>query len=135
VHRRGTPRAIPSVGTRWPAHATSTGKVLLAGLAERALRDHVTVPLTRPARRTIRTIAALRRELHQVGRQGYAVAVDELEDGFSAIAVPVRNHDGEVVAALSVGGAGARLSPDRLAALRPALLQAAAQVSHDLGNS
>ena len=135
VHRPGTPRPIPSVGTRWPAHATSTGKVLLAALPEPALRDQVTLPLARPASRTIRTLAALRRELRQVAAQGFAVAVDELEDGFSAVAVPIRNHDGEVAAALSIGGAGARLSPGRLASLRPLLQEAAMQVSRDLGNS
>ena len=135
VHRRDSPRAAPSVGTRWPAHATSTGKVLLAGLPETALRERLALPLARPARRTIRTIALLRRELARVRDAGYAVAVDELEDGFTAIAVPVRNHDGDVVAALSVGGPGARLTADRRAALLPPLRQAAAGISRRLGHS
>jgi DNA-binding IclR family transcriptional regulator len=134
AHQRESPRAAPSVGTRWPAHATSTGKVLLAGLPDAEVRNHVTAPLSRPARRTIRTMAALRRELARVRAAGYASAVDELEDGFSAIAVPIRSHDGAVVAALSVGGPGARLTAARIAELLPGLRQAAAQISRGLGH-
>jgi len=134
-HRRESPLPTPSVGTRWPAHATSTGKVLLASLPDAALATRLVAPLARRARKTIRSLAALRRELRQVRARGYAIAVDELEDGYTALAAPVQDHDGRVVAALSVGGPGVRLPRERVRALIPELLQVAAALSRTLGNS
>ena len=123
----------PSVGTRWPAHATSTGKVLLAELPEPARRSLLRAPLARPARRTIAALVALRRELAQVRSQGYATALGELEDGYNAIGVPVRDHDGRVTAAVSIGGPSARLSLERLRDRLPPLRRAAARISRRLG--
>jgi DNA-binding IclR family transcriptional regulator len=105
------PRVLSSaghIGTRWPLHATSTGKVLLAmqPAALAALRR----PLARHTRTTITDMAALERELERVRERGYAIVLGELEDGFNAVAVPVRDALGEVVAAISLGGSAARLS-------------------------
>ena len=132
-HRRESPLPAPSVGTRWPAHATSTGKVLLAALPDGALGARLKAPLLRPARKTIRTLAALRRELGRVRSRGYALAVDELEDGYSAIGAPVRDHEGRVVAAVSLGGPSVRLTRERLGTLLPILRQATAGISRALG--
>ena len=127
--------AAPSVGTRWPAHATSTGKVLLAELPDPAWRAALRSPLPRPARRTIATLAALRKELHQVRAQGYATALGELEDGFNAIGVAVRDHDGRAVAALSIGGSSVRLPLERLKAMLPLLRRNAARLSRGIGHA
>ena len=134
VHRHGSLQALPSVGTRWPAHATSTGKVLLAELAESERAKLLRAPLARRTRRTIATLAALRNELRRVRAQGYATAVGELEDGYSAIGVAVRDHDERVVAAVSVGGPSARLPVTRLMALLPILREAAGEISRRLGH-
>ena len=58
---------------------------------------------------TVTTRARLRRELAEVREQGYAVAVDELEVGLTAIAAPIRNAHGDVIASLSVSGPTFRL--------------------------
>ena len=133
VHSRRWLHASPSVGTRWPAHATSTGKVLLASLPEPERKALLRAPLAHPARRTITTLAGLREELVRVKNQGYATAIGELEDGYSALGAPVRDHDGRVVAAVSVGGPSVRLSQDRLKAMLPLLLEATAGISRQLG--
>lgn len=133
VHSRKWLHATPSVGTRWPAHATSTGKVLLAHLTEADRKAILRVPLTQPARRTLTTLAALRDELARVRTQGFAVAIGELEDGYSAIGAPVRDHEGQVVAAVSLGGPSVRLPQDRLKALLPIVLEATAGISRRLG--
>ena len=133
VHSRKWLHASPSVGTRWPAHATSTGKVLLGYLTEAERKAVLRLPLSRPARRTITTQAGLRDELARARSQGYATAVGELEDGYSAIGAPVRDHEGRVVAAVSVGGPSVRLSLDRLKALLPLLLEATGGISRRLG--
>jgi DNA-binding IclR family transcriptional regulator len=123
--------ATPEIGRSWPAHATSTGKLLLA-LADRT----PSLPrLARFASRTITSRTELERELARIRHQGYAVAVDELEPGLVAMAAPVRNHLGYVVAALSLNGPGTRLGAKRRRALIPKLCRAANRVSHRLGAS
>jgi len=123
--------ATPEIGRSWPVHATSTGKLLLA-LAERT----PTLPrLTRFASRTITSRKELDRQIARIRRHGYAVAVDELEPGLVAMAAPVRNHLGYVVAALSLNAPGTRLGPKRRRALIPRLCRAANRVSARLGAS
>ena len=65
--------------------------------------------------------------------QGYAVAVDELEEGLTAVAAPIRNAHGDVIASMSVSGPTFRLSEERVEDVVPQLVEAAAEVSHRLG--
>jgi DNA-binding IclR family transcriptional regulator len=129
-HRVGT---TPSLGTRWPAHATSTGKVLLAALSDEGLDALLRWPLPALTPRTITDARALRRELSRVRDRGYATGIEELEPGFMAVAVPVYARDGHVVAALGIGGPRVRLDPERLAAIAKTLPQHAAKISERLG--
>ena len=65
-------------------------------------------------------------ELDRVREQGYAVAVDELEVGLTAVAAPIRNAHGDVVASMSVSGPTFRLAPERVDEVVPLLVEAAA---------
>lgn len=115
------------VGTRWPLHATSTGKVLLAfqPAAARALRS----PLTSFTRTTVTARDVLDRELDRVRERGYATVIGELEDGFNAVAVPVRDAFGEVAGALSLGGSDARLGRRELGDLAATLRAAVSELT------
>jgi len=140
VHGRFLVGGAPEVGMRWPAHATSTGKVLLAAAAEDERRPASgrPAPLGRLGRlgpRTITTRAALDRELAKVRREGYAVAMEELEPGFVAIGAPVRNAQGRTVAAVSVGGPKARLGGARVREVALRVRRAADRISRRLGDS
>ncbi|MGW2486138.1 IclR family transcriptional regulator domain-containing protein [Streptomyces sp. NPDC001606] len=120
-------------GTRFPAHATSMGRVLLAGLpaAERAawLSAADLKPLT-PY--TVTGRDDLARILEQVDRDGHAVLDQELEQGLCSIAVPVRAADGEVVAAVNVALHSGRTSVEQArTAILPALLATAAEITAD----
>ena len=77
--------------------------------------------------------ARLRRDLAEVRDQGYAVAVDELEVGLTAIAAPIRNAHGDVIASLSVSGPTFRLGEPRVKELVPVVQDAADEVSRRLG--
>jgi IclR family acetate operon transcriptional repressor len=125
--------AVPEVGTRWPGHATSTGKALLALLPDARRRDRIAPRLTRHTARTIVTLAALERELARIRRRGYAVAVEELERGYVAVGAAVRDHEGLPLAAISVGGPRLRFPAARLATLGRRVRAAAARVSAALG--
>jgi IclR family acetate operon transcriptional repressor len=129
----------PSVGTRWPAHATSTGKVLLAAAAAGDpgfVREFVRTAGGRLVRLTPRTVSSatkLAAQLAQVTRQGYSAAVDELEAGYVAIGAPVRRHDGRIIAAISVGGPTTRFPAARIRALAGPVRAAADRISLRLG--
>ena len=82
---------------------------------------------------TITKRSALRKELERVREQGYAVAVDELEVGLTAVAAPIHNAHGDVIASMSVSGPTFRLDEARLPEVIRLLTGAAAEVSHRLG--
>lgn len=124
---------VQSLGTRWPAHATSTGKILLAYLPEGEREVLLASGLLRCTHHTLTSPAALRRAFIRARRQGYAVAREELEAGFVALAAPVRNFSGQVVAAVSVGGPRLRLTAARLSQLRQVVCATAARISGRLG--
>jgi DNA-binding IclR family transcriptional regulator len=120
------------VGQHIPLHATSNGKVLLAWLGGGEL-DRQLGKLPTYTDRTVTSKAALRKELGRVREQGYAVAIDELEVGLTAISAPVRNAHGDVVCSMSVSGPTFRLKGDRVDELVPLLVEAADELSHRLG--
>ncbi len=129
------PTATPSynwVGQHIPLHATSNGKVLLSEVPADHLATYVRdLPAITP--QTITKRSALAAELALVRQRGYAVAVDELEAGLTAIAAAVRNQHGEVVASLSVSGPTYRFPPARMESLVPEVTRAAREASGRLG--
>ena len=120
------------VGQHIPLHATSNGKVLLSGLSSEEI-DNRLPRLPSYTSETVTTKAKLRRELVEVREQGYAVAVDELEVGLTAIAAPIRNAHGDVIASLSVSGPTFRLGEQRVKELVVVVQDAADEVSRRLG--
>ncbi|MBM7442451.1 IclR family transcriptional regulator C-terminal domain-containing protein [Streptomyces sp. HB132] len=92
-----------TVGTRFPAYATSLGRVLLAGLPAAGLGPLLDHAELRPlAPHTLTRRAALEAVLERVRAEGYALVDEELEAGLRSIAVPVRDRTGEAVAAINV---------------------------------
>jgi DNA-binding IclR family transcriptional regulator len=118
------------LGRELGLHCTAAGKVFLAfGAAE--LPDGELEQLT-PA--TVTNRDRLRRELEAIRDQGYATIVDELEPGLSAVAAPVRDRGGIVIAALTASGASLRLAPQRLRLLGRVALDQAHALSTRLGH-
>lgn len=102
-------------GTRVPAYCTANGRVLLASLApaeaERFLARAEPEPITA---HTIVDRARLAEELARVRTRGYALVDQELELGLRAIAVPLRNFRGEVVAAMNISVHAGRMSVEQM---------------------
>lgn len=121
--------STPELGRRWPIHATSTGKLFLA------LSESVSIPsqLEKCTVRTITNRRALEAELTRIRRTGFSVAVEELEPGFVAIAAPIRNHTGSVIAALSINGPKIRLGPAKRRSYLEPLCESAKRVSRRMG--
>lgn len=118
--------AVGNVGTRWPLHATSTGKALMA-FDEHGL-ERLPASLEALTARTLVNREAFKPELINIRRRGYAVTVDELEDGFTAVATVIRTPLGDVQGALSIGGPTQRLTANRRAALGESLCKAASML-------
>ena len=123
-------RLTAGVGTRFPAHAVSMGRVLLAALPEEALEAHLAqFDLAKLTPQTVIDKAALRAILDAVRRQGFVAVKDELEEGLGAVAVPVRGKDGRVLAALNCSAFAPRLTiEEMIAARRPVLERIAAEI-------
>ncbi len=122
------------MGQLTPLHATSSGKVLLAHLDE-AKRDEVlgASGLPRLTEATITSRSELDSQLDQARRDGYAMTFEEYEVGLNAVAVPVLDYTGAVVAAVSASGPAFRLGPDRVRALAVALQAGGSTISGRMG--
>jgi IclR family transcriptional regulator, pca regulon regulatory protein len=123
-----------SVGTRFPAYATSMGRVLLAGMSrddlERYLAEADLVPITA---RTVTDPIRLREIVRDVASQGYAIVDQELEEGLRAIAAPIHGAGGAVIAAINLSAHASRVSMAAMRAdLLPALQETARRIEADL---
>lgn len=107
-------------GRRAPLHSSSDGKIFLAFAITTAIVD---------------VEEQLRTELEQVRRQGWAASLGELEEGLHGLAVPVRDHLGRCVAALSVSGPDYRLPEERLEEVAAVVVDAAEEISARLGHA
>ncbi|MFI8288100.1 IclR family transcriptional regulator C-terminal domain-containing protein [Streptomyces sp. NPDC085614] len=126
-----------TVGTRFPAHATSMGRVMLAGLPP-AARTRWLAGTERPAL-TPHTVTAHRELaaiLDRVHEQGYALVDEELEQGLRSLAVPVRDRTGAVVAAVNVAMHSSRRTVEEcLAEVLPELRDCADRIEADLSTA
>lgn len=119
------------IGRLTPLHCTSSGKVLLAYLPP--TRRAELLAGVEPVTPHTLSPEALDAELERCRADGWAKAVEEYEIGLNALAAPVRDRTGEVVAALSVSGPAYRLGAARRAELVEPLVAGAAEVSHRMG--
>ncbi|MET7657175.1 IclR family transcriptional regulator, partial [Streptomyces sp. NPDC005486] len=114
------------VGQLTPLHATSSGKILLAYLPTKERASLLSsVGMQKVTPRTITAKTKLEKNLAEARERGYAFTLEELEVGLHAMAAPVRDRDGNVIAALSASGPGYRLTEERLHKLSTALLKGA----------
>jgi DNA-binding IclR family transcriptional regulator len=121
------------IGRRTPLHCTSTGKAMLAFMPPGERTRLLPRRFDRYASRTITRRDRLIKELVETRRRGYAIAQEELEEGLTAVAAPILDQEGKVVAALAVTGPSFRLPEERLLDAAARVVKAAARVSRRLG--
>ncbi|MGC9668639.1 IclR family transcriptional regulator domain-containing protein [Planosporangium sp. 12N6] len=123
-----------NVGTRFPAYATSMGRVLLAGLPDDDLDAYLAkVEPGRLTSHTVGSISALRAEILRARGQGWAIVDQELEEGLRAVAAPVRDRRGRTIAAINISASAGRWTPERIRRdLVPPLVATAARIEADL---
>ena len=120
-----------TVGSRLPAHATSKGRVLLAGLPDAELEVYFArTALGRYTERTVVDETELRGILDAVRTQGWAIVDQQLEEGLCSVAAPITDHNGRVGAALSVCAHAGRVNPATLRSeFLPLVVETARRVS------
>lgn len=131
-----TLRMHSKVGKRAPMHCTSVGKAILANLPiETVLTIIEQKGMPVHTAHTITTIADLLHELQMVREKGYALDLEENENGITCIAAPIFNHTGKVMAAVSISGPTLRMTDDRLDQLKSRMIQTGLKISNRLGYS
>ena len=116
------------VGSRSPAHAVSTGRVLIAALSEEEQLKYLDkVTLTKLTPNTVTSKVKLRGLIEETRIKGWSIADQELEIGLRSIAVPIRDKSGNVIAALNVACPSSRITPEDMSIKILLELQSASQ--------
>ncbi|MBN2982074.1 MULTISPECIES: IclR family transcriptional regulator [Cohnella] len=122
-------RRVAPVGARLPLFVGASSKVLLA-FAEPEVKEAL---LNDPAWPASVDIPAYEKQLAEIAAAGYATSFEEREAGAAAVAAPIFNRAGKLVAALSVSGPSNRLTPDVMEERAPAIVAAARRMGSLLG--
>ncbi|MCL4869282.1 MAG: IclR family transcriptional regulator [Anaerolineae bacterium] len=136
IERVASPKPIRYVGwlgRRTPTYCTAAGQVLLAYRSPEERQALLPNPLVVYTDKTVVDAAALNHLFTQVRQQGYAIVHEAFEEGFSAIAAPVHDHTGQVIAAITISGPTFRLGPGQIEQFVPPLLATVARISADMG--
>lgn len=125
-----------NVGSRMPAHVTSMGRVLLAAFSDEELDRYLAVAnLQRFLPRTATDVRTVRERIVQARTDGYALVDQELEEGLVAVAVPIHDRQGRVVAAINLSTHVGRHTADSMRRdLLPPLRVTAREIERDLAN-
>jgi DNA-binding IclR family transcriptional regulator len=123
-------RASPFIGMRFPATATSNGKVLLAWLPEDRVADILQIEGLRPyTRNSIVKPSEYRADLAAVRQRGYAVDREEFQEGVSGVSAPIFTPRGSVVATISLVGPAFRMTEENMKDYGEKCVKVAAQLS------
>lgn len=126
-------RNVGWIGREMPLHAVSGGKVFLAHLPSERLDQILTKELPAYTEQTVTDRSMLSQELEEIRQIGFGIAEEELEEGLSAVAAPIRNHEDRVVAIVSVSGPSSRLPRKRLIELGNMTKEITEKISLQIG--
>jgi DNA-binding IclR family transcriptional regulator len=122
------------LGQRTPLHATASGKMLLACADPMTLKEVLASELHPYTSHTVTKPALLEAELATAREQGWASTAEELEIGLNAVAAPIHDGTGEVVAAVGVSGPSYRLTVESFPGVAAHLVEGAREISARLGH-
>lgn len=134
VESSRTIRMSSFVGQRMPMHCTAVGKVLLAGLPITEVKNICTIkgmPGVTP--RTITSFDTLAEELEKVKLQGFALDDEENEEGLRCIAAPIKDHSGDIIAAISISAPVMRLEENMVQETAEQIMKISKEVSFQMG--
>lgn len=134
VESDNTIRMHSRVGKRVPVHATGLGKAILAYLPKGEVANIIDrYGLASLTPKTITDRIQFLRSLDETRKSGFAMDVEENEQGICCVAAPILDSNSRAVAACSVSGPTIRMTPERLQALTPYVIQTGQKISERLG--
>jgi len=136
IERAASPQPIQYIGwigRRSPLHCTASGKLILAHMAPEERTAVLPTPLKQYTSKTVTDSYQLTRQLNQICQQKYAVVHEEYETGFSSLAGPIYNHEGSLIATISISGPSYRLNDAIFQEYLPTLLTTCQTISAELG--
>ena len=129
MHSNHSLTIAAKVGQHLPAHCTASGKVFLAFLPPEVVDPILDGPLEAYTEKTITSPALLREELASFRLRGYGLDDEEFEEGVRAVAAPIRDGDGNIIAVMSMPCPTKRLTPERIPGIAEALMEATNAIS------
>ncbi len=134
VESKQTLRMPSNVGRRNPAYCTGVGKALLAQMSEEEIEAYLAqTSLQAFTKKTIVLPAELKRQLKEVLARGYSVDDEEISEGLRCVGAAVRDHNGQVIAAISIAGPTMRITKNKMPELAAYVKEAANSMSEQLG--
>jgi len=136
IERIASPKPIQYVGwigRRTPLHCTASGKVLLAHLTLEEREAILPATLALFTAKTIVDRQVLEQSLPAIYSQGYAIVHDEFEEGFSAIAAPIYDHEQQIVGTVSISGPTFRMGPGQIEVFVEPLQEVTHTISMEMG--
>jgi len=134
VESKQTLRMPSNVGHRNPAYCTGVGKAILAQMSEEEIQAYLAqTSLQAFTKKTIVLPAELKRQLKEVQARGYSLDDEEISEGLRCVGAAVRDHNGQVVAAISIAGPTLRLTKNKISELAVYVKEAANSISEQLG--
>jgi len=127
-------RAHPVFGIKVPLYCTGLGKAIMAFLPEERINKIIQEEgLERFTENTITDPEVLKQELKEVQKRGYSIDNMEHEEGIQCVGAPIRNHRGEVFAAVSISGPSQRFNPPRIETMSKLVTEAAREILRKMG--
>jgi len=134
VDSRRPVRLFTQVGRRAPLHVTACPRILLAYCSDDEIRRYIsTVKMVKYTKNTVADPDTLWAKIHEIRRTGFSIAYGELEPETAAIAVPIRNDKGKVVASLSLAGPEWHFKSEDIDYIVSKLRDCAQRISQELG--
>ena len=128
-----TMTTVDWVGRRTPLHATGSGKVFLAHMSPTQRDDCLPATLERFTENTITDRRKLEEHLQTVLDEGYGFTLEEYQIGLAAVAAPIRDIEGHVVAAVGMSGPNFRITPETIPGFAEHVMAAAVEISQRNG--
>lgn len=132
-------KMVSQIGKWNPLYNTGCGKTILSYLPEDHLEELLQKiekqGLIKSASNTVTDIDELRRQLAEIRKSGYALTLNELQEGVASIAAPIHDYNGEVIAAVSITGSCKKLCGDEIEIYISKIVNAANKISKKIGFS
>ncbi|MBM7703562.1 DNA-binding IclR family transcriptional regulator [Bacillus iocasae] len=127
-------RIVVEPGKTAPLYSVASGKLYLAHVTDEEVEEYVnTYPLTQITSNTITCKEAMKQELREIRRKGYAVDHEEWEEYLRGVAFPIYDYTNQLVSALCIAGVSYRFTKEKVTCIAPKAAEMAADISRLLG--